>query len=207
MQRVDLAYTIAAADAEVLYGRHTVFPPLMGGGQGGVEIVASWTATRFCLTEAGREVRVRLLGISRTNGDQSAITVVLGMDDQRVQGVGRGRPEQPERPEQLAAFATIHALDQLIGARGQFRLENLERAYAASLEGGALDDVIAFAKGRALERLRAFDLAATSYRVAAARPGELAKEAERSAAVCDALFEARTLAELEKDREQLRTRL
>jgi hypothetical protein len=53
-----------------------------------------------------------------------------------------------------------------------------------------LDDVIAFAKGRALERLRAFELAATSYRRAAARPGELRVEAERSAALCDAIAEA-----------------
>ena len=36
------------------------------------------------------------------------------------------------------------------------RLENLEQAYEAALEGGVLDDVIAFAKGRALERLRAY---------------------------------------------------
>ena len=70
------------------------------------------------------------------------------------------------------------------------RLENLERAYAPALESGVLDDVIAFAKGRALERLRAYDLAATSYRRAAQRPGELRAEAERSAALCDALNEA-----------------
>ena len=73
------------------------------------------------------------------------------------------------------------------------RLENLERAYEAALESGVLDDVIAFAKGRALERLRAFELAATSYRRAAQRPGELALEAERSAVLCSALFEAERL--------------
>jgi hypothetical protein len=70
------------------------------------------------------------------------------------------------------------------------RLENLEQAYAPALESGVLEDVIAFSKGRALERLRAFDLAATSYRRAAARPGELREEAERSAALCEALAEA-----------------
>ena len=79
------------------------------------------------------------------------------------------------------------------------RLENLERAYAAALESGVLDDVIAFAKGRSLERLRAFELAATSYRRAAERPGELAAEAERSAAVCDALFEAERLGQSPED--------
>jgi len=76
------------------------------------------------------------------------------------------------------------------------RLENLERAYSSALDGGALDDVIAFAKGRALERLRAFDLAATSYRRAAQRPGELRAEAERSAALCDALAAAVKLSDL-----------
>jgi hypothetical protein len=80
------------------------------------------------------QVRVRLLDISRTSGDQATTTVVLGMDDQRVQGIGRSRPDQEERPEQLAGYATIHALDQLIGARGQFRLENAERRPFGQLE-------------------------------------------------------------------------
>ena len=72
-------------------------------------------------------IRVRLLDISRTTGDQATVTVVLGMDEQRVQGIGRSRPDRDDQPEQIASYATIHALDQLIGARGQFRLENLER--------------------------------------------------------------------------------
>ncbi|HJZ50001.1 MAG TPA: hypothetical protein VKE41_22660, partial [Roseiflexaceae bacterium] len=80
------------------------------------------------------QVRVRLLDISRSADDQPTITVVLGMVDQRVQGVGRGRPEHDVRPEHLAGYATIHALDQLIGARGQFRLENLERQPFGQLE-------------------------------------------------------------------------
>lgn len=72
-------------------------------------------------------LRVRLLDISRTSGDLATTTVGLGMSEHRVQGVGRSRPDRDEQPEQLAGYATIHALDQLIGARGQFRLENLER--------------------------------------------------------------------------------
>src|SRR5690606_22853561 len=70
------------------------------------------------------------------------------------------------------------------------RLENLERVHADALRAGHLDDVIAFAKGRALERLRAYDLAADAYRRAAEREGELRAEALRSAALCDALDEA-----------------
>jgi hypothetical protein len=70
------------------------------------------------------------------------------------------------------------------------RLESFETAHADAIRAGHMDDVIAFSKGRALERLRAFDLASASYARAAERNGELAQEARRSAAVCDALDEA-----------------
>ncbi len=70
------------------------------------------------------------------------------------------------------------------------RLENLERVHADALRSGYLDEVIAFAKGRALERIRAFDLAADAYRTAAVRKASLEMEALRSAAICDALDEA-----------------
>jgi hypothetical protein len=80
------------------------------------------------------QVRIRLLDISRTSDEQATTTVLLGMEDQRVQGVGRSRPDQNDQPEQLAGYATIHALDQLIGARGQFRLENMERQSFGHLE-------------------------------------------------------------------------
>ncbi len=74
------------------------------------------------------------------------------------------------------------------------RLENLERAHAEQLRAGSFDEVIAFAKGRALERIRGFDLAARSYRRAAQSGGSLKLEALRSAALCDALSEAVTIA-------------
>ena len=70
------------------------------------------------------------------------------------------------------------------------RLENLEQAHADALRAGYLDDVLAFAKGRALERLRAFDLAAASYRLAARGEGPLAGPALRDAALCDVFAEA-----------------
>ncbi len=70
------------------------------------------------------------------------------------------------------------------------RLENLEVIHENALRSGYMDEVIAFAKGRALERLRAFDLAAQAYRKAADRGGALEQEALRSASVCDTLDEA-----------------
>ncbi len=73
------------------------------------------------------------------------------------------------------------------------RLENLERVHEDALRAGYMDGIIAFAKGRALERLRAYDLAATSYRYAADREPELRLQALRGAALCDALSEAADL--------------
>ncbi|MDJ0787408.1 MAG: hypothetical protein QNK05_11415 [Myxococcota bacterium] len=73
------------------------------------------------------------------------------------------------------------------------RLENLERVHADALRAGTYTDVIHFAKGRALERIRGFSLAAEQYRAAAEGEGELTQEALRSAAINDALAEAANL--------------
>jgi hypothetical protein len=77
------------------------------------------------------------------------------------------------------------------------RLENLEQAHEAALRAGTWAEVLPFAKGRALERLRAYQVAAASYRRAANAEGELAAEALRSAAVCDGLAAATRRAEPE----------
>ena len=61
------------------------------------------------------------------------------------------------------------------------RLENLERAEEGAMRSGYMDDVIAFAKARALERLRAFDLAALQYRESARLSSELRTVALESA--------------------------
>ena len=70
------------------------------------------------------------------------------------------------------------------------RLENLERAEADALRSGYMDGVIAFGKARALERLRAFDLAAQHYRESARVSDELQAEALASAELCDRLDQA-----------------
>jgi len=69
------------------------------------------------------------------------------------------------------------------------RLESLERVHAEALRAGYMDGVIVFSKGRALERLRAYDLAADAYRLAAEVESELRVEALYSADVCDGLHE------------------
>jgi len=70
------------------------------------------------------------------------------------------------------------------------RLESLERVHAEALRAGHMDGVIAFAKGRALERLRSFDLAAEAYHVASERDRALKIEALRSADLCESLHRA-----------------
>lgn len=65
------------------------------------------------------------------------------------------------------------------------RLESLQRAEADAIRSGYMDDVIAFAKGRALERLRAYDLAAQHYREGARLSGELREIALESASICE----------------------
>lgn len=70
------------------------------------------------------------------------------------------------------------------------RLENIQKVHADALRAGTWDAVISFAKGRALERLRAYDLAAENYRQAAKEKGPLRRDALEGAAICDALNEA-----------------
>jgi tetratricopeptide (TPR) repeat protein len=70
------------------------------------------------------------------------------------------------------------------------RIESIEQVHADSLRAGNLGDVIPYAKGRALERLRAYDLAAENYRQAAEREGPLRDEARKAASLNDGLAEA-----------------
>ena len=53
------------------------------------------------------------------------------------------------------------------------RLENLERAESDAMRSGYMDPVLLFAKARALERLRAYDLAAQHYRESARLSSDL----------------------------------
>jgi hypothetical protein len=70
------------------------------------------------------------------------------------------------------------------------RLESIERVHADALRAGHMEGVIAFAKGRALERIRAYELAEEAYLLAAESDPALKAEALRSADVCAALDEA-----------------
>ena len=69
------------------------------------------------------------------------------------------------------------------------RLESIERVHADALRAGHMGGVIAFAKGRALERMSAYDLAEEAYLLAAESDPVLKIEALRSADVCAALDE------------------
>jgi len=70
------------------------------------------------------------------------------------------------------------------------RLESIERVHADALRSGYMQAVIPFAKGRALERLRAYDLAAQHYRLSASFEGELREPALDSARRCQQIADA-----------------
>lgn len=79
--------------------------------------------------------RVRLQEVTVTGeGDASQVLAVLSLGNQRVQGVGSARPDQPVQLATLAAYAGIHALGHLIGTHGQLHLEHLQVQPLASLE-------------------------------------------------------------------------
>jgi hypothetical protein len=66
------------------------------------------------------------------------------------------------------------------------RLESIEQLHSDALSAGHMTGVIAFAKGRSFERIRAYELAHQSYLLAAEFDSELRAEALRSADVCAA---------------------
>jgi hypothetical protein len=69
------------------------------------------------------------------------------------------------------------------------RLENLEELHAGALRAGHLDDVMHFTRARALERLRAYDLAAQHFDRARNNP-TLGGDADRGAHINAAIAEA-----------------
>lgn len=70
------------------------------------------------------------------------------------------------------------------------RLESLERAHPDAMRSGYMDPVLSFSKARALERLRAYDLAAQHYREVARLPGELRSAALEGATVNERIARA-----------------
>ncbi len=74
------------------------------------------------------------------------------------------------------------------------RLESMEEAYAQKLASGYLLDVVLFAKGRALERIREYELAAKHYQRVSAMDSALVGPATLGNEICTRLLAASTLA-------------
>jgi hypothetical protein len=70
------------------------------------------------------------------------------------------------------------------------RLESLEQIHEEKFKSGYLVDVLLFAKGRALERIQEFELAARHYARVTDLETPLAEEAARSQKVCERLADA-----------------
>ena len=74
------------------------------------------------------------------------------------------------------------------------RLESLEEAYAQKLASGYLLDVMLFAKGRALERIREYELAARHYQRVSVMESVLVRPAAMGTEICTRLLDASRLA-------------
>jgi hypothetical protein len=70
------------------------------------------------------------------------------------------------------------------------RLESIERTHADAIRSGYMDPVLAFAKARAFERVRAYDLAGEHYRRSAKFSGDLQNPALQSASMNERIHEA-----------------
>ena len=73
------------------------------------------------------------------------------------------------------------------------RLEALEEIHSEKFKSGYLIDVILFSKGRALERITEYDLAARHYARVAQFTSPLALEARRSRRICEVFRDAREM--------------
>lgn len=79
--------------------------------------------------------RVRIIEVQQASAEETlSVTVTLALRDQQVQGVGSSRPQQPADLPLLAAYATIHALNLLLGPQCQLQLERLQRQPFGALE-------------------------------------------------------------------------
>jgi hypothetical protein len=79
--------------------------------------------------------RLRLLEVQQNSSEEStSVTVLLGLRELQVHGVGSSRPQQPADLPLLAAYATIHALNSLLGPQCQLQLERLQRQPFGNLE-------------------------------------------------------------------------
>lgn len=79
--------------------------------------------------------RVRIHEVRQSTSEEStSVTVVLSLRDLHVPGVGSSRPQQPADLPLLAAYATIHALNVLLGTQSQIHLERLQRQPFGSVE-------------------------------------------------------------------------
>lgn len=73
-------------------------------------------------------LRARLLAIEEEqNGEELKVVVTLRIGDREVRGVGISRPNRRLDELYLTAHATVHALNIIVGPRGRFALERIER--------------------------------------------------------------------------------
>ncbi len=76
-------------------------------------------------TSQGGRSRLQLLGTARVVGEGAGISVTLSAGETQYTGCGVAPAGETQTDETLVGMATVDALRQMVGGRGQFQLEQL----------------------------------------------------------------------------------
>jgi hypothetical protein len=83
--------------------------------------------------QAAADLRIQLRELIHTRGEP-IVTVTLALHGRRVVGIGRGQGDPPASLECMAADATVQAINRLITAMSQLRLEHVQRTQIGQLD-------------------------------------------------------------------------
>ncbi len=131
------------------------------------------------------------LGVACTTAKQKKLEAQYGPTESIVEVVSVLRRHVPDDTYRFPP--AVDFTGRNVYRSSLLRLESIQRIHADALRSGYMDPVLAFAKGRALERLRAYGPAAAQYREAARFDGSLQQLAVDSARVCERIATAITI--------------
>jgi hypothetical protein len=79
--------------------------------------------------------RLQLIDVAHSAGESGThVVITLGLRDEQVQGVSDAPAGAPADLPQLAAQATVNALDSWVGPRGHLQLERVQRQGLGAIE-------------------------------------------------------------------------
>lgn len=143
---------------------------------------------RFGATQAGVLLLALLVSASCSTAKKKKLNAEYGPTESIIEVVAVLRRHIPDDTYRFPPARDFTGRN--VYRSSLLRLENLENIHVDALRSGYMDEVLLFSKARALERLRAYDLAAEHYAEARRMEGDLQDEARKSQYVCERINEA-----------------